>query len=583
MDVRLGYCGALLRAFLEDDLSEAHLGLTPGARAHLERFRSFLLSFYAAKFGYYPPSRHSFRSAMFEAQINQTMAKDFESLYSLLVDQDFTAQHSSPTLAQAGGICVLQNVESFDNRHGFKTLDHPLPLLPESEPAPVSKRMSWMPTRTWSTKGRPDPRLAAHTALVNATNKANLAVLGNDLVRAYRKFEEDSVFRPLRADRLEKISLADARKVRWILVYAVHQTLRTCTAVPPEVCDVADAPYHLAISTAALPPWGDEEPVRRPVRSLLRTTQRPSTAPSLSLAAPAPAAQHAHVKRVPSYEIKPDIDYFALTHPKVPVRSSSRHFLQGPPAIPPRRQSLTRDLIQNVSVRRPLSMFRSQPSFQLSQPPAPRGHTKATLQQDDAVLPAVGIIKTNRSSSTSSSASADSTSTAADSYGARSCSSGSYSDPQSPLTDYSSPSPLDSPTFLPDDKVLAAVVAPADRMQQTPSPLLGRRRPSAAGSETDGSFYSVQEEDELLQLPSPSSPPPPAIPARSRKRESKLFSVYGGSSPEMRNAELRPPPLRIRKDGSMPLVEEEHAGDCESEWERFADLGGLRPVAVPPI
>lgn len=42
MDMRLDDCGRSLRTFLEDDLSDPHLCLTSGARAHLDKFRSFL-------------------------------------------------------------------------------------------------------------------------------------------------------------------------------------------------------------------------------------------------------------------------------------------------------------------------------------------------------------------------------------------------------------------------------------------------------------------------------------------------------------------------------------------------------------
>ncbi|CRK48060.1 hypothetical protein BN1723_016840, partial [Verticillium longisporum] len=69
----------------------------------------------------------------------------------------------------------------------------------------------------------------------------------NDLVRAYRKFEEQSVAPLTKVDRNEKISLVDVRKVRWILVYAIYQVLRNCTDVPEEVNDI-DADYNLAVS-----------------------------------------------------------------------------------------------------------------------------------------------------------------------------------------------------------------------------------------------------------------------------------------------------------------------------------------------
>jgi hypothetical protein len=125
MDIELGRTTAAIRSFLEDDFSTTHLGLTSGARNHLDRFRSFLHSFYVDKFGYWPPPKGTtFSKALF-----RSLYFDFKSLYDYLVDSESTADLASQKLA-SGGICVLQNVDSFDKRHRFPPLPHPLPLIP---------------------------------------------------------------------------------------------------------------------------------------------------------------------------------------------------------------------------------------------------------------------------------------------------------------------------------------------------------------------------------------------------------------------------------------------------------------------
>ncbi len=316
MDLRLGQAGVMLRTFLEDELSETHLGLSSAARAHLERFRSFLLAFYTAKLGYYPPTSIDRRSTIFEPQIYRTLHDDFEALYELLVDESFTSGQSTPPLAQ-GGICAMQSVHSFDARYRYRSLEHPLPLLPEvggGAAARHPRRTGWMGMAVapllLRDKLRPDQRLVAHAALIKATNARKRHVAANDLVRAYRRFEEDVVSHS-RVDRGEKISLVDARKVRWILVYSIYQVLRNIVVAPAEVRDADDLDYHVSISTTDenLPPWKEGGAGSRRASYLGRSTSN-STFRWNASAPPTPGPASLSF----SAGIKPDIDYFALTH-----------------------------------------------------------------------------------------------------------------------------------------------------------------------------------------------------------------------------------------------------------------------------
>lgn len=135
MDMRLDYCGRRLGTFLEEDLSDAHLGLSSAARAHLDKFRSFLQSHFVAKLGYYPPTSCTDKSAAFPKNVYGQMASEFQKLYDFLVDTSVTATDSMPviSISQQGGICVAQSVQAFDQRHKYQPLAHPVPLLPEFE------------------------------------------------------------------------------------------------------------------------------------------------------------------------------------------------------------------------------------------------------------------------------------------------------------------------------------------------------------------------------------------------------------------------------------------------------------------
>ncbi|KAK6864784.1 hypothetical protein PG995_001312 [Apiospora arundinis] len=339
MELRLGQMGSMLKTFLQDELSEAHLGLNPGARAHLERFRTLLQGVYATKFGYYPPPSIDPRTTVFELDVFRVMSRDFEALYDYLVNEDLDSTQGVPIVSQ-GGICTLQSVQAFDTRYRFETLPKPFPLLPQLQPTTVSKRTSWFGIYT---KPGAAQKANTHVALLKATNQRKMQLLENDLVRAYRKFEEDSVYNPLKADRMENLSPVDARKVRWILVYTVHQCLRQVMQPPPEIKDLADTPYHLCISTTNIPPWKDELPVHPNFQTQLTEITRNPSISTLRWSAFSGYQTPPLTPQTPDYkaEIKPDIDYFALSRQR---NASDTKLVSNNPRTPTKRSSITKSL-----------------------------------------------------------------------------------------------------------------------------------------------------------------------------------------------------------------------------------------------
>lgn len=305
--MRLDNCGQRLSTFLSDDLSDAHLGLSSAARAHLDKFRSFLQSYYVAKLGYYPPTSCAESSAAFPKSIYRQMCTEFQKLYDYLVDSNFTTNDNIP-LSHQGGICVMQSVQAFDQRHKYQPLQHPIPLLPEVEECAslkarpiLNKRFSFAPRD----KMKPDPRLVAFASMSKATNgSADRSFFDCTLVRAYRGFEKDCVFTPTKADRNDKLSPTDARKVRWILVYAILQTLLSATRVPSQVRDSHNVPYNLSVIIAGCPSWQE-----RPIETLFRTQTDQMLQDFAASKVPLPESTSAT-----PIEIKPDVDYFALNH-----------------------------------------------------------------------------------------------------------------------------------------------------------------------------------------------------------------------------------------------------------------------------
>ncbi|KAL8812717.1 MAG: hypothetical protein Q9223_007223, partial [Gallowayella weberi] len=252
MDLRLEHAGRSLGNFLEDDLSGAHLGLAPAARVHLDRFRSFLHSFYVAKYGYWPTTRINSSSAAFPKSTFKSMYFEFRNLYEYLVDPKSSSELQSNRPAD-GGICVFQNVTAFDKRRKYTSLPHPLPLLPEM-PSQSGRPNAVRKLFKNSQAQKNERRMAAVNALCTATNPSDVKIMECSLVREYLRFEKSWTL----LEKDESVSCSDARKVRWILIYAILQTLISVTRAPTEVRDTEGVPYPLCCQIAGTPPWDED-------------------------------------------------------------------------------------------------------------------------------------------------------------------------------------------------------------------------------------------------------------------------------------------------------------------------------------
>lgn len=580
MDFRLSRAGAMLGDLLREELSEAHLGLSIGARAHLDRFRAYVHGFYATKFGAFPPQGERCGTIL-RPDVYRIMKADFAALYGYLVDTTFTAGTASapPMHLAQGGLCSLQSVHEFDLRHKLAPLDHPLPLLPEATDRKESRHrrsLPWLSGRfsgaPRQSKLRPDQRLQAHAALMRATNHGRTQLLENRLVLAYRQFEEDSAMTATHYKGESGVGPADARKVRWLFIYAMYQTLRGCAEVAPEVRIREGAGYHLGCSTKGTPPWG--------VDGVVAPTPSPPSAhskPGLHARFPADRGRSISAvpllspikspQRKPGIEIKPDIDYFALTHQaeESPTRSRQRRIVSGGDgAKTPRSRS--QSLTRSMSIRRSLSMFRNSPqrrgtvsttsagtasptrslsrssrmsyheiivhgygngtnsvvdlsASKVTQQPTAHAQEVGVGRPRALAPPQLSVVTTLRSASTSSansynsSASTSSSSTAVQSNASASTTPTTLVDPHTPTRQTSA-----GWTKLPD----LAIALP----NTITSPLLGgytpaqyvnmtfplRRTPTTART----SIRNIYSNDDMLSAASVAEPPP--LPRRSSKR-----------------------------------------------------------------
>ncbi|KAK7566547.1 hypothetical protein IWX47DRAFT_854568 [Phyllosticta citricarpa] len=310
MDLHLNRVAKALSNFLEEELSPQYLGVPSGPRAHLERFRTFLHDFYVQKYGYWPPPK----TTNYPRALYRAMYQDFRGLHDLLVDMHSSAsiQYQRPA---DGGICVLQNVQAFDRRHKYSALPHPLPLLPTTPPPNSLQTSKSLGTFKISNKqSKLDKQRVNQASLLSATNGVTGATADSPLVKAYKRFERDYSDK-----QKEKVSLSDARKVRWILIYATLQMLMSVTRAPPEVTDT-DAMYPLCCLTAGTPPWNTGKSTA-PESS----RENDSGYASAELEILSPEAS------VSAYSIKPDCEgYDYITH----TSPSNTNFKRRPSASP---------------------------------------------------------------------------------------------------------------------------------------------------------------------------------------------------------------------------------------------------------
>ncbi|KAI1426953.1 hypothetical protein F5Y12DRAFT_222938 [Xylaria sp. FL1777] len=272
MHFRLGQASTMLKTFLRDEMCEINIELYPRAHEHLGRFRTLLQEVYTTYFGYYPPPSIDTQTTVFEADVFRTMRNDFEALYKFLLDGNFDIFQTGELLTETR-ICTLQSIKLFDSRYNHENLFHPLPLLPDT----TQRKSSFWRMSRWSrsTKRNQLQRAETLAALSKATNLDRPDVVENHLVAAYQKFEEDQITFQTKADQLENQGLIDGRRIRWILVYAIYQTLLRATEVPSEIKHATGVPYHMCISTADLPPWKEEHPAHALVHTQLERTSSP--------------------------------------------------------------------------------------------------------------------------------------------------------------------------------------------------------------------------------------------------------------------------------------------------------------------
>ena len=246
MDMHIERVTRALTSFLEDELGPEYLGLTKPARDHLDRFRSCLCNYYVVKLTYFPPQEEG----PWNKPLWTKMYYSFQNLYKYLVDSESSTDPAN-IRAATGGICVAQNVQAFDERHGYAALSHPLPLLPtalgKTRGSETQKGLRTF--RLGRSETTSSLKVTARQALMEASNSDDPEVMACELVQEYRRFERQKLE--------EKLTVSEARKVRWLLIYGVLQMLSSIVCAPHEVRDAESSTYPMCVLTVGSPEFED--------------------------------------------------------------------------------------------------------------------------------------------------------------------------------------------------------------------------------------------------------------------------------------------------------------------------------------
>jgi len=303
MDLHMSRVTRALGSFLEEELSANRLGLTKPARNHLDAFRCFLQTFYMEQLGYFPPSS----SEPYNKRMWNDMRDDFQSLYDLLADT--TSDRSMQNDSNAnGGICCLQNTQAFDLRHGCDPLPHPSPLLPLYTPTKrsIDAQRTLRSLRLGRSASGTEVKLPPRKALADATNAISNEAAARPIILEYRRFER------LRPD--EKITVQEARQVRWLLIYGALQMLKSITRAPNGVKDTELAPYPLCVLTTGTPEWlnnGTEDDATADVAN--------DSVPDLQLTTPLPLTPAED-------DVRPDSEGHISIHPDCEADNATDYF-----------------------------------------------------------------------------------------------------------------------------------------------------------------------------------------------------------------------------------------------------------------
>ena len=267
MEGHLERVTASLGSMFEDFTSASSMGLSQSLRDHLDRFRSFLITLHIERHGFWPPHNLSNQHPTFPKTTLMSLYLEFRCLYEFLVDPD-SAGKGGGTYRARTGLDAEQVIETFDQKHGFEPLPFRLPLLPRDPSRYLDEDDADQPASPQSPRNKLNPlqlnpmrrgkvdklarRKALWKSLAEATNY-DPKTYKTLIIRRYIEFEQETLIE-IEEEKI-KMSIADGRRVRWVLVYGILQVLVSVVQAPDDVSDMEGIEYPLCCKIPKVMPW----------------------------------------------------------------------------------------------------------------------------------------------------------------------------------------------------------------------------------------------------------------------------------------------------------------------------------------
>ncbi|KAK8075594.1 hypothetical protein PG997_010257 [Apiospora hydei] len=266
---------------------------TGPARAAADRLQQFIKDHYIGLYGCWPPPSSGATTSDGEEMwltrnVAQTLQRDFGALYDYLVNRDIIWDESETRssrkwmmVSESGNrafdpdtydLPLTDMLIEWDNRLRFPHIPHPYPLVPESisPTAQSGSANSWKSKKSDKDKdknnnrGGGDERILERRVQLAYTEATNIYILGSDLVPSLLV---DAFVRFEKGDQVGVVDPSLARRGRWVLIYAILQTLASVSVDAPNVRYRDDVAYHLSprLKGTKTPPWkGVASPPPRP-------------------------------------------------------------------------------------------------------------------------------------------------------------------------------------------------------------------------------------------------------------------------------------------------------------------------------